>query len=53
MSTSVPVPMALKTKFSCGLGALGKDLAGTIVYLCLMHYYTDVADVPAAFLAHR
>lgn len=53
MSTSVPVPMTLKTKFSQGLGALGKDLAWAIVYLCFMHYYTDVADVPAAFLTHR
>ncbi len=40
----------LRTKFSYGLGALGKDFACSIIYIFLMFYYTDVAGVPAAFV---
>ena len=42
--------LTTRTKFSYGLGALGKDFACSIVYLFLMYYYTDVAGVPAAFV---
>ena len=42
--------LRLETKFSYGLGALGKDFACSIVYIFLMYYYTDVAGVPAAFV---
>ena len=42
--------LTTRTKFSYGLGALGKDFACSIVYLYLMYYYTDVAGVPAAFV---
>ena len=42
--------ITMRTKFSYGLGALGKDFTCSIVYLFLMYYYTDVAGVPAAFV---
>ena len=42
--------ISTRTKFSYGLGALGKDFACSVVYLFLMYYYTDVAGVPAAFV---
>jgi melibiose permease len=42
--------ITLDTKFSYGLGALGKDFACSIIYIFLMFYYTDVAGLPAAFV---
>jgi len=48
--TLTPDHITLSTKASYGLGALGKDLACSIVYIFLMYYYTDVAGVPAAFV---
>jgi melibiose permease len=42
--------ITLDTKFSYGLGALGKDFACSIIYIFLMFYYTDVAGISAAFV---
>ena len=42
--------IALQTKLSYGLGALGKDFACAPIYLFLMFYFTDVAKLPAAFV---
>lgn len=42
--------MSLKTKVSYGIGALGKDLACSIIYVYLLYYYTDVAGLSAAFV---
>ena len=42
--------VTLGTKFSYGLGALGKDFACSIIYIFLMFYYTDVAGLSAAFV---
>ena len=43
-------PVTLKTKFSYGIGALGKDFAVSIIYIYLMFYYTDVVGISAAFV---
>ncbi len=42
--------ITLKTKFSYGFGALGKDLACAPVYIFLMFYFTDVVGLSAAFV---
>ncbi|OBU14273.1 melibiose:sodium symporter [Photobacterium aquimaris] len=42
--------ISLKTKFSYGLGALGKDFACAPIYIFLMYYFTDVAGISAAFV---
>lgn len=42
--------IAIKTKLSYGLGALGKDFACAPIYIFLMFYFTDVAGLSAAFV---
>ena len=42
--------LSLSTKASYGLGALGKDFACSIIYLFLMVYLTDVAELSPAFV---
>jgi len=42
--------ITFNTKLSYGIGALGKDLACSIIYTFLLFYYTDVAGLPAAFV---
>jgi melibiose permease len=42
--------ISLKTKFSYGIGALGKDFACAPIYIFLMYYFTDIAGISAAFV---
>ncbi|MGL4733761.1 MAG: melibiose:sodium transporter MelB [Enterovibrio sp.] len=42
--------ISLQTKLSYGLGALGKDFACAPIYIFLMFYFTDVANLPTAFV---
>ncbi|UYM18018.1 melibiose:sodium transporter MelB [Endozoicomonas euniceicola] len=42
--------ISLDTKFSYGLGALGKDFGCAPIYIFLMFYYTDVVGLSAAFV---
>ncbi|MET4696166.1 melibiose:sodium transporter MelB [Endozoicomonas lisbonensis] len=42
--------ISLGTKFSYGLGALGKDFGCAPIYIFLMFYYTDVVGLSAAFV---
>jgi melibiose permease len=51
MDSSKPLgAVTASEKFAYGLGALGKDLACSIVYVYLMYYYTDVVGLSAAFV---
>lgn len=42
--------ISIKTKFSYGLAALGKDFACAPIYIFLMFYFTDVAGISAGFV---
>lgn len=42
--------ISLQTKMSYGIGALGKDFACAPIYIFLMFYFTDVAELSAAFV---